>query len=159
MLLHWKKVVQRLSWCWLSVPISNVFEGGAAARLIWKRFFFIRITVIGERKKPEVCFFLGRLRQGRNEVRWRPGQEASLAPPYSNLRPFGSKWTVWEESTCDIVWTFRRPRSPSAPGGLCPRCAPGLKWTAERSFLRSAAVIHSVTVNRTHNLETRTLFR
>jgi len=32
--------------------------------------------------------------QGRNEVRWRPGQEASLAPPCSNLRTFGSKCTV-----------------------------------------------------------------
>ena len=32
--------------------------------------------------------------QGRNNVRWRPGQEASFEPPYSNLRPFGSKYTV-----------------------------------------------------------------
>jgi len=32
--------------------------------------------------------------QERNEVRWRPGQEASLAPPYSNLRRFGGKCTV-----------------------------------------------------------------
>ena len=28
---------------------------------------------------------------GRNEVRWHPGQEASLAPPRSNLRSFGSE--------------------------------------------------------------------
>ena len=32
--------------------------------------------------------------QGRNEVTWRLGQEASLAPPCSNLRSFGSKCTV-----------------------------------------------------------------
>ena len=32
--------------------------------------------------------------QGRNEVRWRPGQEANLRPPSSNLRSFGSKCTV-----------------------------------------------------------------
>jgi len=31
---------------------------------------------------------------GRNEVRWRPGQEASLAPPCSHLRSFGSKCTA-----------------------------------------------------------------
>jgi len=50
----------------------------------------------------------GRLIQERNEFRWRPGQEASLAPPCSNLSSFGSKSAV-EESTCDIVDTFRRP--------------------------------------------------
>jgi len=32
--------------------------------------------------------------QGRNQVRWRTGQEASLAPPCSNLRSFGSKCTA-----------------------------------------------------------------
>jgi len=51
--------------------------------------------------------------QGRNEVRWSPGQEASLAPPWSNLRSLGSKCT--EGSTCDIVEIFRRPRIDSAP--------------------------------------------
>ena len=30
--------------------------------------------------------------KGRNEIGWRPGQEASLAPPCLNLRSFGSKW-------------------------------------------------------------------
>ena len=33
------------------------------------------------------------LYQGRNEVRWRPGQKASLASLCSNLRSFGSKCT------------------------------------------------------------------
>ena len=52
---------------------------------------------------------------GRNEVRLRPGQETSLAPPCSNLRSFASKCAV-EESTCDIVVTFRHPpQSFSAP--------------------------------------------
>jgi len=36
----------------------------------------------------------GRFSQERNEVRWRPEQEASLAPPCSNLRSFGSKYTL-----------------------------------------------------------------
>jgi len=77
--------------------------------------------------------------QGRNEVRWRPGQEARSATPCSKLRSFRSKCI--EESTCDIVGTFRRspqtfgapaviwrPHSDSAPGELCspypPRYAP-----------------------------------
>jgi len=52
---------------------------------------------------------------GRNQVRWRPGQEACLVLPCSNLRYFGSKCTI-EESTCDIVGTFRRPtQSSGAP--------------------------------------------
>ena len=76
--------------------------------------------------------------QGRNEVRWGPGQKASLTPPCSNLRSFGSKCTI-EESTCDIVWTLRRPphssgapaviqrpHNDSAPGKLCPFCHPSL---------------------------------
>jgi len=42
---------------------------------------------------------------GRNEVKWRPGQDTSLAPACSNLRSFGSKCAV-EECTCDIVGTF-----------------------------------------------------
>jgi len=45
--------------------------------------------------------------QGRNEVTWRPGQEASLAPPYSHLRSFGSKCIEESRLTCDIVRTFR----------------------------------------------------
>jgi len=32
--------------------------------------------------------------RGRNEVRWRLGQETSFAPPCSNLRSFGRKCTV-----------------------------------------------------------------
>ena len=32
--------------------------------------------------------------QGRNEVKWRLGQETSFALPRSNLRSFGSKVTV-----------------------------------------------------------------
>jgi len=46
--------------------------------------------------------------QGRNEVRWRLGQEVSLASPCSNLRSFGNKCTVLK-SACDIVVTFWPP--------------------------------------------------
>ena len=55
------------------------------------------------------------LMQGRNEVRWRPGQEASLAPSCSNLKPFGSKFTVFEEvQYLWHCWDF------SPPTELCP---------------------------------------
>jgi len=53
-------------------------------------------------------------RQGCNEVRWRPGQETSLAPPCSNLRSFGSKSAV-EESIVTLLGLFGAPRSDLAP--------------------------------------------
>jgi len=63
--------------------------------------------------------------QGLNEVRWRPGQETSSAPPCSSLKSFGTKCAV-VESTCDIVGTFRRTRSDSAPPAVvwCPGNSP-----------------------------------
>ena len=63
--------------------------------------------------------------QGRNEVRRDPGQKASLAPPCSNLRSFGTKcivlkylWHCWHFSAPAAV--IQRPRSDSAPDELCP---------------------------------------
>jgi len=52
--------------------------------------------------------------QGRNEVRWCPGQEASLAPMFEP-EIFRKQMYCIDESTCDIVGTFRRPHSHSAP--------------------------------------------
>jgi len=46
---------------------------------------------------------------GRNEVRWCPGQEASLAPPCSKLRSFGSKRTVWKEVLVTLLGLFGDP--------------------------------------------------
>ena len=53
--------------------------------------------------------------QGRNEVRWRPGQEASLAPPCSNLRSFGSKCTALQKVLVTLLGHFGVPCSDSAP--------------------------------------------
>jgi len=50
------------------------------------------------------------LTQGSNEGGWRLGQEASLAPPRSNLRSFGTEANALHWSSCDIVGTFWRPR-------------------------------------------------
>jgi len=49
-------------------------------------------------------------KQRRIGIRWRPGQEASLAPPCSNLRSFGSKYTVLKKvAYLWHCWDFRRP--------------------------------------------------
>ena len=58
--------------------------------------------------------------QGCNEVRWRPGHEASLAPPCSTLRSFGSKCTVLKKVLMTLLGLFGAPRSDSAPGELFP---------------------------------------
>jgi len=66
--------------------------------------------------------------QERNEVRWRPGQEASLAPPCSNLGSFGTKCTVLKKvlvtllgliGALAVIW---RPHSDSASGEVYPPC-------------------------------------
>jgi len=44
--------------------------------------------------------------QGRNKVRWHPEQEASLAPPFSNLRSFGSKYTVSKKVLSTLLGLF-----------------------------------------------------
>ena len=49
------------------------------------------------------------LHQGRNEVRWRPGQEASFAPLMFEPEIFRRQMYCIEDSTWDIVGTFQRP--------------------------------------------------
>ena len=56
----------------------------------------------------------GYMYPGANEVRWRPGQEASLAPACSK-QVFRKQMYCTEESICDIVGTFWRPCSHLAP--------------------------------------------
>ena len=60
--------------------------------------------------------------QGRNEIRWRPGQEARFAPPCSNLRSFRSKCTVLKKVLGAFLGFFGAPSSDSALGKLCPGC-------------------------------------
>ena len=62
--------------------------------------------------------------QGRNEVRWRPGQEASLASPMFEPEDFRKQIHSIEESSCDIVGTSRRLHSDSASGKLWPLVTP-----------------------------------
>ena len=57
--------------------------------------------------------------QARNDVRWRLGQETSLASPCSNLRSFRSKCTVLKKVLMTLLWLFD-PCSHSVPRELCP---------------------------------------
>ena len=85
------------------------------------------------------------LGQGRDEVRWRPGQSKSGAPHVRNWGLSEADVLHWR-STCNIAWTFRRPRSDSAPPWwlgargivlpLPPRCAPALGCTKLVCFLQ-----------------------
>jgi len=60
--------------------------------------------------------------QGGNEVRWHPGQEASLPPPCYNLKSFASKSTVLKKVIVTLLALFGAPaviwcpHSDSAPG-------------------------------------------
>jgi len=88
-------------------------------------------------------YFTRAYEQGRHDVRWRPGQEASLAPPCSNLRSFGSKCTVLKNVGLHVTLlgligapaVIRRPpqwfniplliRRPANCAPFPPRYAPG----------------------------------
>jgi len=65
--------------------------------------------------------------QGRTEVRWRPWPETSLAPPCSNLRSFGSKFTVLKNVHLTLLGLFGASHSHLAPPAVIRRpgnCAP-----------------------------------
>jgi len=53
--------------------------------------------------------------QGSNKVRWHARQEASLAPPCSNLRFFWSKFTVLKNVHVTLLGLFDATRSHLAP--------------------------------------------
>ena len=55
------------------------------------------------------------LSQGRNEIRWRPGQEARLAPPCSNPSSFGRKFTALKEVLVTCLWFFGAPEIVTSP--------------------------------------------
>jgi len=52
--------------------------------------------------------------------------KTSLAPPWSNLSSFGSKFTVLMKVLVTFSELFRASRSNSAPGELFPPCLPSL---------------------------------
>jgi len=104
----WFRVIQS---SWFVVKLRGISgQGSAFFFLLWFKLAHICIEVTSLHK------------QARNVIRWRPGQEASLAPPYPKPEVFRKQMYCIEESTCDIDGTFwRRPqsfvssRSDSAP--------------------------------------------
>ena len=96
-------------------------------------FFDLGRSSVFRRVGNAVFVVTGICTQGRNEVRWQPGQESSLAPPCSNLRSFGSKFAVLKKVIATLLGLFgapcsqselpavtRRPHSDSASWELCP---------------------------------------
>ena len=72
-----------------------------------------------------------RSRQGRNEVRWRPGKETSLAPLCSNLKSFGSKCAnvLLKKVFVTLLRLFGAPTVIWRPGDCAPlRYASGSGW-------------------------------
>jgi len=62
------------------------------------------------------------LSQGRTEVKWRPGQETSLAPSCSKLKSIGRKCTVLKKILATLLGLFGA-RGILPP--LSPHYAPG----------------------------------
>ena len=93
------------AWSWILVYDRNNINSGASARnAILRRLHGVA--------------------QGRTEVRWCPGQETSLALPCSNLRSFGSKFTVLKKKLVTLPGLCRCPPSDSVLGAVPPSLRP-----------------------------------
>ena len=66
------------------------------------------------------------------EVRWRLGQETSLASRCSNLRSFKWKYTVLKKVLSTLLGLFTTSPSDSAPGALRSPCPP--RYAPDRTF-------------------------
>ena len=62
--------------------------------------------------------------QARNEVRWRPGQEAGSVPPCSNLRYSGCKCSVLQKVLVTLLGLFGVPIVNWRPGNCAPLVTP-----------------------------------
>ena len=58
--------------------------------------------------------------QGCNEIRCHPGQEASLAPSFSNMSFFGSKCTVLKKVLVTLLGLCDAPAVIRRPGNCAP---------------------------------------
>ena len=79
--------------------------------------------------------FLPRLHgvtKGRTEVRLRPGQETSLAPPYLNLWYFGSKCTALKKKLTTLLRLFGPPQWFYARS-IVPTCLRSWCYTSRQS--------------------------
>jgi len=80
-------------------------------------FIAFRTTIFFFRELDLLCS----CGQGRNEVGRHPGQEASLAPPCSNLRSFGRKFTVLKKILVTLLGLFGAPRWHFPPPAVIRR--------------------------------------
>jgi len=85
--------------------------------------------------------------QGRNDVRWRPGLEASLTTPCSKLRSFWSIRSILKLVLVTLLGFFGTPvvarRRGIVPTLPHPRCAPGAvscRFLRCCSYMRKAQV-------------------
>ena len=103
----------------------------------WDDFFFLSILGVVPTswvgRLTFINFIVTCAVQGRNDVRWRPGQEASLAPPCSKPRSFGSIRSVLKKVLVTLLGLFRasadvgRPHSDSALGNWTPLAPTSLR--------------------------------
>ena len=100
-------------------------------------------------QQSQVLQRVTRRNQGRNEVRWSPGQEASLAAPMFEPEIIRKQIYCIEESTCDTVVAFRRhpqwfgaraivPLSLRRP---CPQPHSLLDSKIEKSFVYAVVLV------------------
>jgi len=88
-----------------------------------------------------------RIKSGRNEVVWPPGQEASLMPPRSNLRYFWSKYSLLKKVPVTLLWLFgdpvviRRPIVTGHPGNCATLVMPLVKVV-----LRTACILKIIKI-------------
>jgi len=76
-------------------------------------------SVLLHYKQEDICQNL----QRHNEVRWRPGQQASLASPMFEPEEFRKQIYCIEESTCDVTLLGHAP--PESFGSLMVIRRPG----------------------------------
>ena len=90
-------------------------------------FTLRRVSLISSTYSDYSAFEFEPYTQGCDEDRQRLGQEASLAPPCSNLRSFGKKFTVLKKVLMKLLGLFVAPsRHLASPAVIrCPHNHPG----------------------------------
>jgi len=86
--------------------------------------------------------------QGRNVVRWRPGQETSLAPPCSKLSSFWSKFTLLKKVFATFLDFSAPPQWFGAPywlgaRGIAPPLPPRVTPLLAQEICAKCRIIES----------------
>jgi len=156
---HFQFFTKCLHCVWLLTDIRHLFATVENQALVSKLKLNLSPLI--------ACFTCLKFHQGRNEVRWHSGQEASLASPCLKVRSFGSSYTVVKKvlvtflGLCDDPAVIRRPLSDSASGELFPPFPPryalhsvtGSRWPAyPAAFLDVMLAFPSALRYLTHQL-------